>query len=87
MPATTYLNDHERERFSSVKNEELNELFQEIRELFPNYYLNEVRSVTKRFLRKPKETITYTLYIDFGGEAQIFSFPASGLSYMTNNHL
>ena len=84
MPATTYLTDYDREKFASVEDRELNELFQEIRQLFPNYYLNEFYFKEQRLLRMPRKIVHYSLYIDFGCEAQIFSFPASGLSYMTN---
>ena len=84
MAATTFLTDYDRQKFSSVKDEDLNELFQEIRELFPQYYIAEHSFMKKHPLWKSKETTMYTLYIDFGGEAQIFSFPSTGISLTSN---
>ena len=82
---TAYYSDYELQKYESVKDKELNELFQEIREKFgPRYYLHEMEWLVKKWLRKDIKTTMYTLLIDLDGKGQsrevhVFNFPTSNL--------
>ena len=41
MGCYTWLNEDEFEIYSQVSNQALNELFQEVRKIFPYYYISE----------------------------------------------
>ena len=74
---TTWLNDQELLRYSEVSDPELNELFQEIREITDNKFV--IQEMTYKpefsFWRKKKPTITlYTLYAVHGWDAQVINF-------------
>jgi len=77
MPICTYLSNQEYEEFKTVTDKELNELFQEIRVLYPDLLLAEHRFPKKIGLLKRRTIINtyYTLYYDLGwGEVQIINF-------------
>lgn len=75
MPITTYLSQSECELYKSVGDKDLNELFQEIRNLDDRFLLHERTMQTKRWFRKPKINVLYTLYIETShGEVQIMNF-------------
>lgn len=77
---TTWISEHEAKEYSQVKDSELNELFQEIRQTFKNAYLLQehcfdTRGFWARLFRKPKQTfITYTLYAGAGIDYQVINF-------------
>lgn len=74
----TYLSENDIKRFTSVTDQELNTLFQEVREKFDNkYYLEESTHVIKKMFRKPKEYTKYTLYYDtILPSVQVINFPS-----------
>lgn len=78
---TTYLHPHEFKSYSSVKDKDLNELFQEVRSKFgDNYFLQEIEVTKERLFRVPITTTYYCLYarrrgnIPNDSEVQIINF-------------
>lgn len=74
---TTWLNDNDLVEYSKVKDPELNELFQEIRQITnKKFYLQETLwRDNPPFWRKAKPPITvYTLYAVNGWDAQVINF-------------
>ncbi len=83
MPAVTYLDRFEKQKYSSVRDKELNELFQEVlKKSTKEMYVKE-RIITYRhwFKEKYKDTL-YTLYLSLGDtpEVQVFNFPSQDKS-------
>jgi hypothetical protein len=77
MPICTYLSNQEYDMFKLVTDKELNELFQEIRIIRPEFLLEEhnIAIYTRYFFRKVSTETYYTLYNDLGsGEVQIINF-------------
>lgn len=74
MPVTTYLSHQERESWKQVKDKELNELLQEMRQIDKGWLIETRLFVNKRFF-KTETFERYSLYCDFGIEAQIINFP------------
>ncbi len=76
MPECTYLDENQRKELISVKNPEVNELFQEVRKTFNDkYFLREMELIIPRFLRKPKKEVIYTLYFSIHWlEVQVINF-------------
>jgi len=77
MPICTYLSNQEYDMFKSVTDRELNNLFQEVRIIKPEFLLEEHNQATYKGLFKKTVLITtyYTLYNDLGnGEVQIMNF-------------
>jgi hypothetical protein len=77
MPICTYLSNQEYDTFKSVTDKELNELFQEIRTIRPEFLLEEHNVATYKgfFKRNVIVNTFYTLYNDLGyGEVQIMNF-------------
>lgn len=67
MPVTTWITDNEKETFSAVQDEELNELFQEVQGKTKKYYVSEIKA--------NKKVISYCVYADTGhGEVQVMQF-------------
>ena len=62
MAAYTWFSKDELERMSKVSDKELNEVFQEVREVMPNIYISERVSTYKPFLRKEISKTTYSIY-------------------------
>lgn len=58
----TWLNDSEFERYSTVEDENINEVFQQVREINPIWFIDERIHYIKRFLRKPIKQVNYTVY-------------------------
>lgn len=82
MPVTAYYSKTELESFKFVKNADLNELYQEVRELFPNHYLKEMEfSEPKKLLKQQQYKTKYMLLIDMGGESQMFNFPSDSFNF------
>lgn len=77
---TTWISEHEVKEYSQVTDEELNELFQEVRKLFKNtYLLQENRIDTRNFWRKllgdtNPNIVVYTLYVGSGIDYQVINF-------------
>lgn len=75
---TTWLTDNDLKEYSQVKDKELNELFQEIRQITNNkFYIQETSwKDNPPFWRKAKPSIAYyTLYAVAGWDAQVINFP------------
>ncbi len=72
----TYLNDYELPKMSVVSNQELNDLFQEVRMKFDNkYFMQERVFTTKKWFRKPVHKTLYCVYYSVGGcEYQMLNF-------------
>jgi len=83
MACCTYLRDDEFEKFKSVSDPDLNELFQEVRNTVDDRYFLEEREyqIKKRF-RKPIKRIGYSLYSRLGNscEVQEINFPGGSSS-------
>ncbi len=62
MGMYTYLSQNDFERYSTVDDKELNELFQEVRELMPDVYINFYKWEEKRWFRKPIERFYCSVY-------------------------
>jgi len=58
----TWLSDSGFELYSKVSNKELNDLFQEVRELMPDVFISERTEVKKYFFGKSKTKTFYTVY-------------------------
>ena len=76
----TYINAWEIDKYKSVSDPEINELFQEVRDKFSNEYLiKEYEFITKRLFRKPRKEILYSLYfITILPEVQVINFYVDG---------
>jgi hypothetical protein len=79
----TYLHEYEYTKFASVEDEELNELFQEVRQKFGNrHYLNERKFPVKvwKGLRRVNEyVVRYDLYVASNlPEVQVVNFATEG---------
>lgn len=62
MGAYTWLSDQEFERYSQVEDQIVNEAFQEVRALMPNWFIEEKQWVKKSFFGKSTAGYTYTVY-------------------------
>jgi len=63
MAICTYLHDYEFSDFQKVEDKELNELFQEVRELIPDtFFVQQHKVISKKWLKKPTTTVYYSLY-------------------------
>lgn len=69
MPAFTYLSDCSIKQYSSVKDPDVNELFQEVRTIDSNWLVEENEEI--RGLFKKRKIIYYRLYYNFDYEQQI----------------
>lgn len=79
MPMYTYISDHNRRDWASVKDNYINKLLQEVREKFDNNYLIQEREfTTKKWFRKPVTTILYDIYYGKGVEVQCINFCRDG---------
>lgn len=75
MAITTWIFESEVNRYKSVSDKELNDLFQEVRSLDDRYYLSEREIEVKRLFRKPKKDILYTMYVRlFEEDFQVMNF-------------
>jgi len=84
MALTTYMNIGELENYSKIEDKNLDELFQEVRAIFPQYYVQEYLFTISSGFWKTEKVRRYTVYNDLGCEAQILMLPgqyitASGL--------
>jgi len=81
MAMYTYIHDYEREKWSSVKDRDINLLLQEVREKFGDKYLVQEREfTTKKWLRKPVTRTLYDVYCGSGMEVQCINFCSDGES-------
>ena len=84
MPLTTWFSDCELPAMETVRDIELNKLFQEVRERFDNkYYLQEHctegrRSFWMKWWEEPALEYHYSLYCGNGVEHQCICFGAGG---------
>lgn len=62
MGAYTWLNESEFKRYSSVSDKEVNEALQEVREVMPEWYIDERKHEIKRWFKKPITKTIYTVY-------------------------
>ncbi len=58
----TWLSDSEFERYSTVKDADINEVLQEVRKIKPIWFVDEQTHIIERFLRKPVNETHYTVY-------------------------
>lgn len=77
---TTWISEREAKEYAQVKDAELNELFQEVRQIFKNSYLLQEHYIdTRGFwgrlfdVVKPK-VVVYTLYAGSGIDYQVINF-------------
>lgn len=87
MAICTYLNEWEFKNFTTVKDNDMNELFQEIRSIFKDqYYIQEHEYFVKRWFKKPKVRTVYTLYKMLSmPEVQVVNFFIEGKSTINTN--
>lgn len=62
MGAYTWLSDQEFERYSQVEDQIVNDAFQEVRALMPNWFIEEKQWIKKSFFGKSTAGYTYTVY-------------------------
>jgi len=62
MGMYTWLSESEFESYSKLSNKELNEVFQEVRELMPDVFISERIEVEKRWFSEDKVTTYYNIY-------------------------
>lgn len=62
MGCYTFLTEEEKERWSKVSCNVLNEIFQKAREFDKSLLISERTEVSKRFLKKTKTNTFYTVY-------------------------
>lgn len=65
MPITTFLNNNDKIKFTSVTDKELNNLFQEVRKIDNRYLLQEKIFIKKKLFTKLIIEKNYTLYFDY----------------------
>ena len=82
MSMTTYVSDSELKNYVSVKDKDLNEIFQEVREkISDNYFLEERTFAHKRLFKKPfSRTLNQVFYRYNGMECQVINFCGDGES-------
>lgn len=80
MAICTYLNDWEIKNLTTVKDKDLNELFQEVRTIFNGeYYVQQHKYTVKGWFKKPKTETFYTLYKEVSlPEVQVVNFFVGG---------
>jgi hypothetical protein len=72
MACCTYLRDDEFERFKSVSDKDLNELFQEVRNTIDDkLFLQEREFIIKKRFRKPTKVFRYTLYKQLRNDCEV----------------
>lgn len=82
MAICTWLTESEIKNYTTVKDKELNELFQEVRRDFENeFFISEMEVITRRWFKKPVHETFYTLYKATGlPEVQVINFYVDGAS-------
>ncbi|MBU0667124.1 MAG: hypothetical protein ABIC91_03380 [Nanoarchaeota archaeon] len=85
MPITSYYDKDTLEQYTTVNDEYLNKLLQEVRQKFDNeYFLEERNVIRKKLFRKPEKQTLYTLLINLEKdyktitECQIVNFCEDG---------
>ena len=71
MACCTYLGDYEFNKFKSVSDKELNELFQEVRNIDDKYFLEEREFEIKKRFKKPTKEVRYTLYKQLRNDCEV----------------
>lgn len=93
MGMYTWLSKDELKKFSKVTNADLNELFQEVRELMPDVYIQEISLVDYSWLGlKKRQNIVYYIYSacsshddqDSSIEVHVLNLKTSDLHYVFN---
>lgn len=82
MPVTTYFNENDYKRMSFIK-DEINEIFQEVRNIHPNIYVERYIFKDRNWWGKTKTTIRFSVFnrLDRGMEAQCLRVPTELLTY------
>lgn len=86
MPLCAYYNTYEVEHFKKVSDPELNELFQEVRNIDSGYYIIEHDYTENRgwFIKPRKYKIYTVLYHILNNEYQVLNLNQSGLEIDSN---
>lgn len=63
MGMYTWLNEGEFDVYSKLTDKGVNEVYQEVREIFPKVYVREQIVVNKKWFGKSEETVNYTVYV------------------------
>ena len=81
----TYLQEYEKKNYTSIDDKELNEIFQEVREKFPDkFYVQKTDVVYKRFFKK-RVKVLYSIYYNVKDpEFQCINFYGGDNSICTN---
>lgn len=74
MGMYTYITDQDIERWSKVKDKDLNELLQEVRAIDSRYMIYEHLVITKRWLKKEQHSMLYSLRVRDGYQARVINF-------------
>tara|TARA_R110002126_G_scaffold251055_3_gene394052 strand:+ start:2016 stop:2336 length:321 start_codon:yes stop_codon:yes gene_type:complete len=82
MAMTTYFNGNEYKTMSFI-NDEINEVFQEVREIHPNIYVKRYFFTDTTWYGKKTTRIRFSVYnkLDDGMEAQCLRVPSELLTY------
>lgn len=81
----TYLQDYEKKNYTSIDDKELNELFQKVRNKFPDkFYVQKTDVVYKKFFKK-RVKVFYSIYYNVNDpEYQCINFYGGDNSICTN---
>lgn len=87
MGMYTWLNEYEFDLYSKVSDKELNEVFQEVRELMPLIYISERTHTESGLFKKTKVLTSYTIYHRTNGrytEVRVMNINTSNKAYVFN---
>jgi hypothetical protein len=89
MPLYTYYDTHTVEKFKKVSDPELNELFQEVRNIDDGYYIKTIEGEENRgWFVKPRKYKIYTiLYHSRNNEYQVLNLSQDGLDIDINTSI
>jgi len=71
----TYFGSHEYDRISKCDDPDVNEVLQEIRKIYPHWFVEQRTDIQKRLFGKPKTTITFSVYESYQYPHGNFSWP------------
>ena len=87
MGMYTWLFEEDFGRYSRLSDPEMDETYQEVREIFPKLYVSETTWTSKRWFSKPETITQYTAYIrqrDHDSEVRILNMPLNSKELLMN---
>lgn len=83
MAIYIYINDADRDNWKSVVDFEVNELYQEAKQYDKDIIVREAKSQSRRWFRKPKEVVSFSVLFGDRNEARYVNFPPGARSTWT----